>query len=278
MSYFYFQNKIHGEPTTLEPNSLHTRFGAGFFTTLLYNTKTLCHLELHLERLFKSLEHFSISYQVVNFGSIIQELLERNQLKDRLARVNIFYGIYSFSKESTPLLCVAEFLPNSTPQCLSIYPNPHETFMSIHKSMSYFPYLLAKKHAQEHGFCDSILTNTKTEILETSTASLLFYKEGKFYTPKNEYILPSTALKLFKQQTPVTEITITPKDLPSFQCAYTLNSLHGMQAVQGINKCNFQLDIETCQKANTLILKQSPASHTCAAPFPEDPQAIQQTP
>lgn len=263
MSCFYFQNQFHYKELTGNPLTLSERFGAGVFTTLLYNGEELCHLDLHLKRLWGSLNHFEIPFDAINPAPIIHTTLLRNGLSGHYARVNIFYCVDSFITKAQLLILTTKFTPQIEPLSLFTYPELHDSFLNAHKSMAYFPYLLAKHHAQKLGYDDAIMLGADRIITETSSAAVLFKRDGIFYAPKAKNSLPSITLKLAKEVFPIKEVSIYPEEVCTFTHAYTLNSLQGMQAVKRIDKHIFAIDQLSCQRANKLILKLPLTSHTC---------------
>jgi len=254
MIYFY-KNDFHEDHIRLNVQSAAFKFGFGFFETLFYNQKKVCHLEAHLTRLFSSLETFSVPYQRVDFESVIQEVLYQNGLLDDFARINIYYFLDSDTAASPPLIAALPYspAPDKTYRLL-ISPNHLHSYLSSHKTMNYMYYYLERALALQKGFDDALITNNRGHVLEASTASLLFNDGIKFYSPASKYKLPGTSAAVARSVIDIREEVISLDNLPSFKHVYILNSLIGMKPVIQIDDFKFEPDYKTCRLVSEKIL------------------------
>jgi 4-amino-4-deoxychorismate lyase len=254
MIYFY-KNGFHEDQVRLNIQGPAFKFGFGFFETLFYNQKKICHLNAHLTRLFSSLETFSVPFQRVDFESVILEVLYQNGLLNKFARINIYYFLDSDQEASSPLIAATPYssAPDKTYQ-LYISPNHLHTHLSSHKSMNYMYYYLERTLALQKGFDDALITNLGNHILEASTASLLFSDGIKFYSPASKYKLSSTSVAVASSVLDIKKKAIGLDNLPAFKYVYVLNSLIGMKPVVRINDFKFDPDYKTCRLVSKKIL------------------------
>lgn len=253
---FYYRDAFIDDTLDVAPEEFHFRYGLGFFETLFYNGHMLRHLELHLERLFGSMETFGLPYAKAPFEEIVVELVERNGLNGDKARVNIFYPVRDVDSKAKPLVGIAPWKDNPEQACfLTIYPWHHLSYLNAHKSMNYMHYSLARRFAQHRQCDDALLTDSAGHILETSTCALLFSRDGKnLEAPASKFALGSVALKLASAVLPVREKPLHLDDLPDFKHVYVLNSLIGMRPVRRIGETLYELDPATCELGTLKIL------------------------
>lgn len=252
---FFHQGAYAEDRLQVGPDELHFRYGAGFFETLYYNGHMLRHLDAHLERVFRSMDQFQIAYAKAPFEEVVAELLQRNGLAGRTARVNIFYPLSSFEDRAQPLIQVSPWRPDSErAYSLSIYPRRHDSYLAAHKSMNYLHNLLAKRHARQQGRDDALLADSAGNVLETSACAILFSDGAGFFAPKAEHVLESIALARASGTLPIRRRTIRLAELPAFRHAYVLNSLIGMRPVTRIGEQRYEPDEKSCELATLSIL------------------------
>lgn len=250
----YYKNKYRDGDICLSPTSPAFRFGTGFFETLLYNGRQVCHFDRHSARIHSSLDYFCIPYEPVSFEEIIPLLLEKNGLTGRTARVNIFYPVAGST--TTPLVTVApyEWAQNKTYR-LAYCPDQHISSLNNHKTMAYMFFNLAHARAIAEGYDDALLTDLNGRVLETTTAALLFRGGNRFIAPATAYKLPSIALDLVKEVLEVEEESVSFDKMADMNHAYVLNSLVGMRPVTSIGgEIDFEPDEDSCLKVTNLIL------------------------
>lgn len=249
----YYKNRYHEGDVFLSPASPAFRFGTGFFETILYNGKKVCHFDRHSARIHSSLDHFCIPYEPVPFEEIIPLLLEKNNLTGRSARINIFYPVAG--SITTPVVTAAPY-ERITDRVyrLAYSPDHHISSLNAHKTMAYMFFNLAHARAIAEGFDDALLTDLNGHVLETTTAALLFKKDGKFLEPNTPHKLPSIALELARSHIEVESQHIGFEMLSGMEHVYALNSLVGMRPVVGIGgEAEFEPDEKPCREITRLI-------------------------
>lgn len=252
MTHFYRDRYTKGG-VSLNPSSPAFRFGTGFFETLYYNGKIICHLDRHTARIHASLDYFCIPYEPVVFQEVIPLLLEKNGLTGRPAHVNIFYPVAG--ELTSPAITAVPYEPKPDRtfrlvQC----PEVHVSSLNRHKTMAYMFFNMAHAQAIAQGADDSLLTDRDGIVLETTTASLLFRVDGKFIEPRTQYKLPSIALDIARENLELERKEVRAEELGLMDSAYMLNSLSGMRPVVMIRDMEFDADEATCRKLSRIIL------------------------
>jgi len=257
LKYFY-RGEFHSDKISLDIQSPAFRFGAGFFETIFYNGERVCHLEAHIKRITRSLDHYELQYVTINFEETVLEVLRQNGLISSSARVNIYYTIAANPATATPLVVAYPYTPDQERSYrLDISPPHNDSHLSAHKSMNYMHCFLAKMAAEKRGYDDAILLDGDGMIREASTAALLFSDGSEFVTPEVKHPFPSVSLEIAKSILPIINVeqaSPKPAILGKYRHAYMLNSLIGMRPVVQIGETDFEPDIEGCIEVTRRVL------------------------
>ena len=80
----FYKNEFLDDKLSVDVNSPAFKYGVGFFETIAYNGKVICHLDKHLKRIIHSLDTYQIKYQIWNqVQNQIYELCSRDILFQR---------------------------------------------------------------------------------------------------------------------------------------------------------------------------------------------------
>ena len=249
----YSKGAFSHEGVVLDPTAPAFRYGAGFFETICYNGKNLCHLDLHLDRLLHALRAFDVDHKTIDFDAVIHQVLNRNGLDGQFARVNIFYPIEE--PEAHPVILAAPFEPQPYKAYrLCLCNDRHVSTLNAQKTTSYMFFHLALKEARARGFDDAALLDFDNNLLESTTGAIILEKDGEFFEMDTPYRLPSTALKLAGTVHEILPKLVNLEDLAAYRHAYILNSLIGMRPVVAIGDTAFVPDEEACRKVTELVL------------------------
>jgi 4-amino-4-deoxychorismate lyase len=252
---YYSNGKYRLDGVLMDPSQPGFRYGAGFFETLYYNGRKVCHLPVHLDRIFHSMRDFGIEHEDVDFEAVITQVLNRNNLLGQPARVNIFYAMET--PKAHPVILAAPFEPKPYKAYrLCLCTDRHVSTLNAHKTTSYMFFHLALKQARAKGFDDTVLLDFDNTLLEATTGALLFKREANFYELESPYRLDSTTLRLAKQVLDVVSAPVGLEDLPRFRHAYLLNSLIGMRPVVAIGETAFVPDEDACRPVTELVLEE----------------------
>lgn len=228
--------------------------GDGLFETIKSVNGLLLHFECHYNRLKKSavILDISLPYSVDELKSYCEQLLTANQLMNQTAAIRITVtrgrsgrGISLASLSSTLLITAAVYDDSHTHKVIrmmitDIRRNEYSLLTTL-KTTQYLESIIARKHAQESGFDEGVMLNTKGLITESSVANLFFVKENKLITPPvsdgvfpgimRQHILDDCVILSI----PIEECSIAPADVPGITAAFQTNSLIGMQVIACFN-------------------------------------------
>jgi len=250
----HYRNRgFHDGGVTLDPTQPAFRYGAGFFETFYYNGSAVCHPERHLDRLFHGLRACGIRYESVDFPALADELLERNDLVGRPARINLFYLLEGDLARPVVMAVPHEPQPDRTYR-LCRCADHHVSSLNAMKTTSYMFFHLALQRAREEGYDDAALTDLDGNLLETTTGALLLAGEGGFVETATPFRLPSIALDLARTVLDIAPRTVNVEDLSRFRHAYILNSMVGMRPVVAIGEYAFAPDEAACRRVSPLVL------------------------
>ncbi|NDV19941.1 aminotransferase IV [Pseudodesulfovibrio sp. JC047] len=249
----FYKNEYTLGPVKLDPTMPAFRYGAGFFETLYYNGQNVCHLDLHLDRVFHSLRSFDIPYETVDFKTIIEQVINRNGLTGQTARINIFYPMGTDS--ASPVITAAPHTPKPYKAYrLCVCNDHHISTLNNHKTTNYMFFHLAMRQAKARGFDDAALFDFRENLLEATTGALIFKKDTSFVTTKSPHKLQSTALSIAMNTLDILPERISMESLDSYRSAYILNSIVGMRPVVAIGETAFVPDDDTCQTVMKAVI------------------------
>ncbi|MCJ2165135.1 MULTISPECIES: aminotransferase class IV [unclassified Pseudodesulfovibrio] len=249
----YRNNGYTLEGISLDPSAPAFRYGAGFFETLYYNGRDVCHLDMHLDRILHSLRSYDIPYTTVDFEEVIHQILNRNGLEKQTARVNIFYPIET--EAASPVITAAPHDPKPYKAYrLCVCKDRHVSTLNGQKTTNYMFFHLAMRRAKSRGFDDAALFDLEDNLLEAATGALVLQKEGQFVCVDSPYRLPSTALALAREVLDILPVRLPMEELTSFRHAYILNSVIGMRPVVSIGETAFVPNDDPCKEVMQLVL------------------------
>jgi len=228
-------------------------YGDGLFETMRAENGRVIYLEEHLSRLLDSAKILNINYNTSDeLSEIIEVLLEKNDLRDQVARVKIILtrgevpglGLPE-SVKPTLLITADRYAPHTDSQYaagwqLISYRQGYTPPLSPHKSLNYLYFLAARQAASDAGADDALILDPNGLVTETAAASLLVKSGGAWWTPESPYQLPGTALSavirlMEKDGQIVVRRPGTLNDLLSSQTVWALNSLMGVMPVRTID-------------------------------------------
>jgi 4-amino-4-deoxychorismate lyase len=242
----------------IDPYSLSFRYGVGVFETILYQNGKLCHADLHMERLNRSLASMDVEVADFSLMEAVNSLAGAAELRTGRARVNVICPVDNFEAPVQPtLLIFPSDPPPDVPLKLTLSPRPFHAPLAVHKSMNYMHYFLEQKEAQRQGFDGAILCDQQGDVAETCIASLLFFDGEKYVFPTAQRLGGITE-KIVKnamdeRNLPYVERSVYMGELDSFTSVYTLNSIGGVRAVGVIGEWEYNEDMELVRIMNPIV-------------------------
>jgi branched-chain amino acid aminotransferase len=180
-------------------------YGDGVFETMRGYAGRVFKLDRHLDRLCTSLKTLKIKHKYAKkyLYDAIYKTLKINRLSSAYIKLTVTRGEGRFGISHKDI-----FRPNVviTAKDFEGYPGwmfdiglsanvtgvqNEESIISGIKTLNYLPYILARNDAQDRGFDEAILTNTKGFITEAATSNIFIVKNNGLVTPSQESgILP----------------------------------------------------------------------------------------
>jgi branched-chain amino acid aminotransferase len=229
--------------------------GDGIFETMRASNGKITHIDQHLKRFITSADFFAIDLHESeqSLYSICETLLEKNKLLQHSVsiRMTLTRGLSNRGinlpdqQRPTILITTTHIKPPTTPFISAMITDIKRNECSpitYHKTLNYLEPILARSQAQQLGYDEGIMLNTKGAITESSAANLFIVKGGVIYTPPiSDGVLPGimrdNIIAYCKEHSiPLLEQSIVTDDLLQADEAFQTNSLIQVQAIKSINK------------------------------------------
>ena len=237
----------------LSAGSRAFRYGDGLFETMLVQNNRIRLWEYHFERLASGLGFLRFStppdFTRERLFSEILELCTRNGHK-KLSRVRlvVFRGdgaIYDATPSALHYVIESWPLPEKDPEpdprglVIDVFPEGRKAcdLLANLKSNNYLLYVLAARHAVDHGLDDCLVLNSRETLADTTIANLFYCLEGEWYTPPlsdgcvagvmRRHLLATMPAAGF----PATERTATIQDVLAAEEIFLTNAIRGIRWV-----------------------------------------------
>lgn len=181
-------------------------YGDGIFETMRSYAGVVFKLDEHIDRLFSALYTIKIAppYKRGYFKDVINKVLKINNLRSAYVRLSITrgegrFGIGYKDKVIPNIVIVAKEFEGYpewmhtrgiSVKVVNIRQNQLSPLSTV-KSLNYLNCILARLDAQDSGFDEAILVNTKGWITEAATSNVFIVKKDILITPSlNCGVLP----------------------------------------------------------------------------------------
>ena len=230
-------------------------YGDAVFETMRSYAGIVFKLDEHLARLMDSLKALRIKriYKKDYLKEAVYKTLNANKLKSAYVRLVITRGEGRFGigyKDTfTPNLVITAKNFEGYPEWIfskgisakiTGVQNEYSALSKI-KTANYLNFILARFNAQDAGFDEAILTNTKGHITEGATSSIFLVKSDSVITPSiKSGVLPGITRSVIigiagKLKIPVKEKVVTRRELAEADEVFLTNSLAEVLPVTRIN-------------------------------------------
>ncbi len=234
------------------------QFGEGLFETIHWRGRNY-KLKKHYERLRSSAEFFG--YPCPEYGEFVREIEKATAGNKNLyvkylllLKGSEYYGDYPEGYETKVLVKKLPQTPERVKLCLSSYRRHSRNPVFYHKTTNFLFSVLVKREAKIRGFFDGIVLNERNFLTETSSANLLIYKRGKFFTPARESgLLQGTTLELLSEEISIKEEFISLDFLKDAEGVFILNSLIKLLPVLEIEGERFRENKELVKELREVI-------------------------
>jgi len=241
-------------------------YGDGFFTTMRAENGRIFFLKEHMRRLKESCKLFKINFPILLKEDLFKKVIKLNGLDKSCAVVKIIVtrgqkeelGL-PYADNPTWIITVKPYEPPYEKYRqgwrLVLFNIPRSNPLSAHKSLNYLYNMWAKEYAIKSGADEAILIGTDGFIKETSVGTIVFQRQGRWYTPEGNDILPSVTLKILKKiwnekGMDIQKEKVSFKDLIAADQVWVLNSLIGIIPVREIDSYTLDKPKDNWEFAN----------------------------
>lgn len=256
-TYLFFNEKLKPANDLLLPVANRSfRYGEGCFETMKYREGKIELLDLHLERLFFSMERLQLQRPVFFtknfFTEAVKQLVHKNNT-GTLARIRLvtFGGsnnLFEINHEAANIVIECFPLEQTGWQKeglrLDFYTDARKSvdqFANI-KSNNFLTYCMGAKWAKQQQLDDAILCNNHNAIADTTIANIFIVKDGIVFTPPlsdgcvagvtRRYLLQ----RMIAAAIPVQEKSLLKNELESASEVFLTNSIFGIRWVKQIGQ------------------------------------------
>jgi branched-chain amino acid aminotransferase/para-aminobenzoate synthetase component 1 len=228
-------------------------YGDGFFETLRAAEGRLQFLREHLTRLRASARAFRIPFpENFSWEERLSRLLTANGLSRGLARVKILLSRgptvgLGLPGEARPTLVIwaTPYTPPGPEEYargwpLATFPERRTTFIGRHKSLNYLFYLAARQYALDQGAKEALILEADGLVSECAATSLVYAKDGGFYTPQTPSALPGVTIGvlgrgLARRGLALKYLPTTLTQIAQAEGLWLTNSLMGVMPVSSLD-------------------------------------------
>jgi branched-chain amino acid aminotransferase len=255
MQYFvnYNGNILSADQPLFTAANRAFRYGDAVFETIRMMHGEILFFEKHLDRLQRSMKLLGMeTHSDLDFHKLylaIRHLDQANKLGGNgRIRLEVFRndgGLYtpqtnavSYLIEAAPLT-TKEYILNDTGLKIELYTEIKKPVsrLSNLKSANALYYVMAGLHKREHGLDDCLVLNTDDNIAEAISSNLFLVKGEQLITPSLDQacvagvMRESIVQQANEQGAPVTETSITVKDLLEADEVFLTDVIHGLRWV-----------------------------------------------
>jgi branched-subunit amino acid aminotransferase/4-amino-4-deoxychorismate lyase len=235
-------------------------YGDGCFETLKALNGRFLALEAHLERLKRGADHLGIQLPepsgTIHFAHVIHELLDRNELVEKTARIRLQVWRRGPLGYSTPalspgsvMITASEFSNKPITRSLgsvAVRRIPDAALPASLKLSNGLNYILAQREAAVAGFDEALMYDLRDHISETSMANVFWYCEGALETPASSCdLLPgitrSLVIRAMADRYPIREVEAPKVRILQAECVFTCNSLREWEPVHRVDHCEYPM-------------------------------------
>lgn len=226
-------------------NSDLSKFGIGLFETMKIENGIFVHLDMHLDRIFKSIKdlNLDINEERNNIKAILLRYVKEEKIQNKALRLTLFDEGYNISTRD---ILYDKSLYNKGFRLIEAPTKRGNNILYKHKTTNYFENIYMKKYALKNGFDDTLFLDCEERILECSMSNIFFIKDRQIYTPNKELpILNGIMKKRIKAlcvelRINMIETDIKITEIDKFDFCFISNSLMGIMKVTHINDFKFK--------------------------------------
>lgn len=235
----------------VEASNRSLRYGDGLFESMRWENDRISLGDFHFERLFHGLDVLQMErspgFTADFLLTQIRELCKRNQRETARIRLNVFreesLALFPVNNRPQFILEMAD-LPESNPEPshITIYPDERKStgILSNVKTNNHLIYIMAAKYAQQNGFDDALILNTRDGICEATSSNVFFIKDRSLFTPPlAEGCIAGVMRRHLLNRLPalgfsVREVPVTREMISDMDEVFLTNAIRGIRPVKRI--------------------------------------------
>lgn len=253
---FYNGSITKTSKVSISPDNRSFRYGDGFFETMKMVNGRIILNQLHMDRLFNSLErmHFQCpDYFTPDYILSHAQVLAKKNSHDKLARVRctVFRGdggLYEVNNhfphhliQTWPLEPASQSM-NTNGLLVDFFADARKTcdqYSSI-KTNNYLPSIMGALWAKQHKLNDALLLNPYDRIADATIGNVFIVKNGIITTPSLDEgpvngIMRRYLLECFRQENIPSEVkSITQDDILKASEVFLTNAVSGIRWVRQV--------------------------------------------
>lgn len=260
-SYLNYNGKLYKQGELLiSPDNRSFRYGDGCFETMKMVNGKIILRDLHMERLFSSLDTLRFDLPKLFTPALLEKKIETLASKNKhttLDRIRLMVfrgdgGLFDIDNRPNYLIQTWEMSPvnnalNENGLDIDIFPDARKgcDIFSRIKNNNYLCYAMAALWAKQNNLNDALVLNAFGRVADASIANLFIVQDGIIKTPAltegcvsgvtRRYLLQS----LRKEGMPVQENTITTDDVLQAQEVFLTNAATGIRWVKRCGNSNY---------------------------------------
>ena len=269
MNYIFINDAIVSDSNpVIHANDRGFLLGDGLFETIKATNGQLLFFAEHYTRLQTSATVLDIPlrYDLAVLENQCQQLLVQNKLQNKTAaiRITLTRGVgqrgISILASALPTLLISAQAYDDAPRkairmmVTNIKRNEYSPLTQL-KTTNYLESIMTRKVAQERGFDEGLMLNTKGMITESSIANVFFIIDDTLITPPiSDGVLPGIMRQRILEYCVANSIaceerSVLPNELSQVTAAFQTNSLIGIQPIRCVD------DYELLETTNNSIMQ-----------------------
>ena len=245
-------------------------YGEGVFESFRYRGKMPLLIDEHFHRMKKGADLLKIPCPSDEYlFDLLNKVVLDSEIDDAYVKICLLAegdsAFYRNADSSQVLVIIKEYV-SAAGKSIKLTVNSFATQsggpLKAIKSMNYLENVIARREALDLGFDEALFLNEREEIVECSASNIFWFKEGKFYTPKDECgCLPGTTRNLIVDLIGRINMRIESgryllADLLDSEFAFVTNSLIGCIPVSEIDGSSFNINHDLLSMVDDVLFER----------------------
>ena len=230
----------------------------GLYETIAWRNGELRHMDRHLERLAAGLRVWDRAPPPLDLADRARQAVHGGGLQDGVARVNLFIRFGARSIDDGWEVAASRHDPaDDGPLRLTLASDVRNPLHTRHKILHAAEWVRLRANARQGGWEDVALLDAAGRLTETTTAALLFQRDGRLFRMASGDRLPSVAEAVLVDVLGAELATaeVRPDRLHEWDHAFAINVLRGARPVVALQGHALVADLPTWARLNRILLQ-----------------------